>query len=163
MSLEHDPQNYKLVVAGFIFHNEQVLLVKRTNDTPDAPGLYHLPGGHVDSEETVPYALAREIKEELGLTIKVGDPYYVYKYVSKTHGPTTGIVYFAQPCANPIDIIADKDEVAGWEWAEEDQLSRILGKNKDHNLDACILGFSIIRRMRELRNDDWLRYCSWTD
>lgn len=59
--------NAAAAVAGFIVHNDQLLLCTRAKNP--AQGLLDLPGGFIDHAETAEQALAREIGEELGLTV----------------------------------------------------------------------------------------------
>jgi len=54
-------------VAFIIVRDDAVLAVRRKCDKPVAPGVLALPGGHVDPGETIPEALARELREELGV------------------------------------------------------------------------------------------------
>ncbi|HVK25539.1 MAG TPA: NUDIX domain-containing protein [Actinokineospora sp.] len=49
----------------------RLLLIRRANDP--GRGLWSLPGGKVESGESDPVALARELQEETGLTVDVGD------------------------------------------------------------------------------------------
>lgn len=59
----------KIVVRAIIVdENGRVMLGKRAGST--AKGLWALVGGKPDSGETLPQALAREVKEEVGLTIE---------------------------------------------------------------------------------------------
>jgi len=49
-----------------------VLLGLRKN-TGFADGLYHLPAGHLEPDETIPAGAAREAREELGIGIRPAD------------------------------------------------------------------------------------------
>ncbi|MBE1276765.1 (deoxy)nucleoside triphosphate pyrophosphohydrolase [Enterovibrio baiacu] len=60
------------VVAGVVTDGERVLITQR-HDTEEAKGLWEFPGGKVEAGETEPEALARELKEELDITVAVGD------------------------------------------------------------------------------------------
>jgi len=55
------------VVNAAIWRNDRILLEKKPN------GYWKLPGGHLEKDETPEEALIREIKEELGCTIKFID------------------------------------------------------------------------------------------
>ena len=55
-----------LVVAGYIFHENKVLLVKHKK-----LGLWLPVGGHIEENETPDDALLREVKEETGLDIEI--------------------------------------------------------------------------------------------
>lgn len=57
-------------VAAVIFHDASVWLARR--DQEPSRGLWSLPGGLVELGETHLEALARELREELGIAITVG-------------------------------------------------------------------------------------------
>ena len=54
-------------VAFILRSGDAILAEKRKPDRRVAPGVTSLPGGHVDAGETIAHALARELREELGL------------------------------------------------------------------------------------------------
>ena len=68
-------------VAAVIFHKEKLLLVKRGQEP--AKDMWALPGGKVLPGETMQKALIREIKEETGLQITVGDVVYVFDVIQQ--------------------------------------------------------------------------------
>jgi ADP-ribose pyrophosphatase YjhB (NUDIX family) len=57
-----------LAVSAAIIRNGKVLIVRRAR--PPAGGLYTLPGGGVEVGETLVEAVAREVREETGLTVE---------------------------------------------------------------------------------------------
>lgn len=65
-----------LTVDGIVLEKRKVLLVKR-NHFPFV-GSWTLPGGHVDYGETVEKAVKREMKEELGVPVKIKKLFGVY-------------------------------------------------------------------------------------
>jgi 8-oxo-dGTP diphosphatase len=60
-----------VVVAGAVIENGRVLAARRRSP-PELAGKWELPGGKVDPGETDAGALARELAEELGVTVTVG-------------------------------------------------------------------------------------------
>ena len=62
----------QIVVAGAIIKGSEVLVAQR-NRPPELAGRWELPGGKVTSGETESAALARELAEELGVDVAVGD------------------------------------------------------------------------------------------
>jgi 8-oxo-dGTP diphosphatase len=69
-------------VGAAIFYRNELLLLRRV---VDFPGMWELPGGSVEREEQLEDALAREIREETGLTVGGGRPYFATKF--ETVGP----------------------------------------------------------------------------
>ena len=61
--------NIKLCVGALIVCGDQFLIIKRTATDDFLPDLWEFPGGHVEPTETIPEALVRELKEEIGLQI----------------------------------------------------------------------------------------------
>jgi mutator protein MutT len=60
------------VSAGLVFHDGRLLIAQRK---PDAHlgGLWEFPGGKREPGETFEACLVRELKEELAITIEVGE------------------------------------------------------------------------------------------
>jgi 8-oxo-dGTP pyrophosphatase MutT (NUDIX family) len=56
-------------VAAVLRRGDEVLLGHRTADRRSFPDCWDLPGGHVEADEHGATALARELREELGLTV----------------------------------------------------------------------------------------------
>lgn len=73
---KHFPQ---VAVGAVIFKDNQVLLVKRSN--PPAQGSWAVPGGKINPGETMQQALVREVKEETGLDISVGEIVHVFDVI----------------------------------------------------------------------------------
>ncbi|MGI9950805.1 NUDIX hydrolase [Moorellaceae bacterium AZ2] len=59
-------------VGAIIVHGEALLLVRRGR--PPARGVWSIPGGKVETGETLSQALQREVAEECGIAIRVGPP-----------------------------------------------------------------------------------------
>jgi 8-oxo-dGTP diphosphatase len=60
------------VVGAILRNNNRVLLCLRSRERRHYPGVWDVPGGHVDGHESPQEALVRELEEELG--IKAGVP-----------------------------------------------------------------------------------------
>ena len=61
----------QIVVAGALIAGNALLVAQRARP-PELAGLWELPGGKVAAGETDEAALARELKEELGVDVTVG-------------------------------------------------------------------------------------------
>lgn len=62
----------QVVVAGALIRGETVLVAQRDRP-PELAGLWELPGGKVATGESDAEALVRELVEELGVEVTVGD------------------------------------------------------------------------------------------
>ena len=62
----------QVVVAGALISGSALLVAQRQRP-PELAGLWELPGGKVGAGESEADALARELTEELGIAVTVGD------------------------------------------------------------------------------------------
>src|SRR5258706_9165052 len=100
--------------CAFIHHDfariTKVFLPKRADTKKFLPGLYELPGGHVDLYEDIIDGLKREINEEFGMEISVGDPFATFTYENQIKGShSVEIIYFAR-FIDPIEKITINPE-----------------------------------------------------
>ncbi len=65
---------------AFILDNDRVLLVRKSSDDPDQPGRWEVPGGRMEFGEDVDDHLIREVREEVGLEIRPGPPFYLWQW-----------------------------------------------------------------------------------
>ena len=73
-SLNPAPPRGIHVVAGVITDARDRILLARRTEGRDLAGLWEFPGGKVDPGETPEQALVRELREELGIEARVGEP-----------------------------------------------------------------------------------------
>jgi 8-oxo-dGTP diphosphatase len=95
------PGQQVITACAFIFHDfdgvTKVFLAKRADTKKFLPGLYELPGGHIDFGEDIEDGLNREIEEELGMTVTLGEPYAVFTYANTVKGShSVEAIYFAR-------------------------------------------------------------------
>ncbi len=68
-------------VGAVVFKDNKILLVKRKN--PPAKNQWAIPGGRLQLGETLREACQREILEETGINIKVGELIYSFEVIER--------------------------------------------------------------------------------
>ncbi|GBC83934.1 CTP pyrophosphohydrolase [bacterium HR11] len=90
-----------VVVAALIQRDGRFLLIQRQPGQRWA-GYWEFPGGKIEAGEDLRAALAREIREELGLTVGVGD---LFDYVSYVYEGHHWLVFFFWTRLEPPDQV----------------------------------------------------------
>lgn len=94
------PRTPRIAVRALILHRDRLLLV---NAYPGGiSDLWCAPGGGVHAGQSLPDNLVREVIEETGLTVRVGDPALVNEF----HDPASGFhqvdIYFRCEALNDL-------------------------------------------------------------
>ncbi len=143
MTKVHDSETraegQQVIVACALIHQkfngiEKVFLPKRANTKKFMPGVYELPGGHVDFGEDIVEGLKRELLEEFGMRITVGSPFAAFTYTNEIKGAhSVEVVYFAQFEDDIENIQIHLEDHSGYEWFAEAELQKMLGNGKTHD------------------------------
>ncbi len=80
-------------VSGVLIRHRRVLVEQRRADDEADPGAILVPGGHVETGETLVEALRREMREELGIRAGETEPVHV-RYYTASNGERQRIHYF---------------------------------------------------------------------
>ena len=100
----------QIAVGAIAIHNDELLLVRRGQDP--AKGMWSLPGGRVEHGEYLADALRRELKEETGLEVTVGDLVGIFEVVGEPHYVILDFFAKVEPPTEPV-AAGDVDE-ARW-------------------------------------------------
>ena len=73
------------VTAAILIHRNKILIARRKDNDPLA-GKWEFPGGKIEQNETPEQCLTREMKEEFGIDVVVGEFFgeSIYRYGPKT-------------------------------------------------------------------------------
>jgi 8-oxo-dGTP pyrophosphatase MutT (NUDIX family) len=124
-----------IVACAFIHHNfdgvEKIFMPKRAATKKFMPSVFELPGGHVDFGEDIVAGLKREIREEFGKIITVGDPFAAFTYHDSVKGShSIEVVYFAQ-FDDIGNIQLNPKDHSEYKWLSFDELPKVFGNGKD--------------------------------
>lgn len=100
-----------------------VLLIKRSSNNET---WYTLPGGGQDKFETLETALRREVREETGHEIRVGELMFVGEYIGRNHEfakddfdiHQIDLHFFCEPSGEPGEITVPDNSQTGVEWVD---------------------------------------------
>jgi len=131
--LVHDsetPAHGKQVISAcaLIHHNfdgvDKIFMPKRAATKKFLPNVFEIPGGHIDYGEDIVEGLKREVLEETGMHISVGDPFAVFTYINEIKGShSVEAVYFAR-FSDPLEqITLNPDDHSEYRWIAEADLS----------------------------------------
>lgn len=120
------------VTAAVIGRDGKVLIAQRPMDGM-LGGLWEFPGGKQQPGETLPQCLAREIREELGLEIEVGQPVITVKH-SYTHFKITLHAFHCRVLAGQPRAL----QVAGWRWVTLAELDSFPFPRTDQKIIAAL-------------------------
>jgi 8-oxo-dGTP pyrophosphatase MutT (NUDIX family) len=111
---------FPVTVHLFFLRGDQILLLRRFN-TGYADGQYSVPAGHLDGEETVLAAAAREALEEVGVRIEAQD--IEYSSVMHRRDGDERIDFFLKIRSWDIEPLnAEPDKCDELVWANVDNL-----------------------------------------
>jgi mutator protein MutT len=92
-----------LTVVAALIESEGTLLVCQRRRGSKFELLWEFPGGKREPGETLPAALARELREELGVTARIGPEVHRVQHQYRQSGEPFEIVFFAAS-APPSEI-----------------------------------------------------------
>lgn len=126
----------------------KVFLARRAQTKKFLPGVYELPGGHIDFGEDIVEGLKREIQEEFGMRISVGDPFAAFTYTNAVKGSRSiEVIYFARFDDPLTQIRLHPDDHSRYDWIAERELKAVFAEGKDEydpEVGAIKRGFALL-------------------
>jgi 8-oxo-dGTP diphosphatase len=123
----------------------EVFLAKRAMTKKFFPGVYEMLGGHIDWGEEMKNGLRREVLEEVGRNISIGDPFSVFDYKNDIKGShSIEVSYYAvfTDTEDQLNLHPEDHETAAW--LTEDDV-RNLDSISQEERSACLKGFLLLR------------------
>lgn len=154
---ETPAQGQQVITACAFIHQqfdgvEKLFWPKRADTKKFLPGVYELPGGHIDFGEDIVDGLIREIKEEFGMTIAVGDPFGSFTYANGVKASHSIEVVFFARFIDPIENIKlSPEDHSTYGWFSESELTDSVREESDSPEKAVISkGFALLRGERPI-------------
>ncbi len=122
------------VVGGIVWDGDPLApgarhLIAKRNEDDMLGGLWEFPGGRVEEGESREEALARELREELGIDVDVIGPFMQLDH-AYTHFRITLYVYHCRHTGGAPRAI----ECADWTWARPDELESYAFPTADRRI-----------------------------
>jgi len=103
---------YRVSVKALIYDDQgRILLVKEGNDKWD------LPGGGTDHGESLEDSLKRELQEEIGLDVEIGELHDIVKFQSRSGIHALWMIYECQALHSDLTL----GEASDTQWVSPDQ------------------------------------------
>jgi|SRR3989338_499482 len=151
--VSHDSEtaaNGKQVITAcaFIHHDfdeiKKVFLPRRAATKKFFPDVFELPGGHIDFGEDIVEGLKREVREEVGMEIHVGDPFAAFTYVNEIKGShSIEVVYFATFTDSIENIALIPEDHSEYKWVSREELQS-LTPISPKELENAEKGFALL-------------------
>jgi 8-oxo-dGTP diphosphatase len=115
----------QVAAKGLVVNDEGKILILRepVKDNPGSKdGLYGLPGGRMEVDETYEQALKREVKEEAGLDVDVLYPIFVGEWSPVINGVKCHIVALFSVCKAKTTDVKLSFEHDDYKWINPEQI-----------------------------------------
>ena len=127
-----DGKKFMIAVDAVIIRNGEIFLVKRNNEPHR--GKWALPGGRAGMDELLKEAVRREVKEETGFEVEVGNLVGVYDSIDRDpRGRNIAVAYL---CEASGEAIESNDEIQETGWFPLDGLPELAFDHADIVRDA---------------------------
>ena len=126
---QHLSPRIVLAVGAIVADGDSILLIQRGH-APSA-GRWSIPGGRVELGETLPEALRREIQEECGLDVTIGDVAIILDRITRDSDGSVRSHYlildfWATPASGPSpSVVRASSDAADAGWFTLDQIRQL--------------------------------------
>ena len=128
-----------VLVGGIVHHDGKILLLKRLNTKKFFSSNWEMPGGKLDSGESLVEAVIRETKEETGLDAGVSKVYNTWIDMIENNGTTEHIVEidFILDVKNVSRVILSEKEHSEFKWVTKNELPSLMTQQMRSTLELA--------------------------
>jgi len=130
-----------IVVVALLRRGNQLFIAKRADTKQTWPGQFELIGGHVDPGETLEDALRREVREEIGVEITIGQIVGAFTYESEDTFKVE-ICYLCELADASAEPVINPEDHSEGRWISRDQTGML--EKVDNETDMITKAFEII-------------------
>lgn len=112
MGIAEDTSGRARIVAGLLRDGDRVLLCHRSAGRRWYPDVWDLPGGHIEDGEAPGAALARELREELGVTVDEPAGPAMREVSGATYDMRIWLIDVWR--GTPVNAAPDEHDAIGW-------------------------------------------------
>ncbi|KUP26009.1 NUDIX domain-containing protein [Paenibacillus sp. DMB5] len=112
-----------VAVKGVVLHQGTILIVQRAAADVIGAGSWECPGGKIEFGEGLEAALEREIAEETGLKVTVGEVLYAASFLTDPGRQVVIITYLCRSGENAVQL---SEEHAAYKWCTRTELQELL-------------------------------------
>jgi 8-oxo-dGTP pyrophosphatase MutT (NUDIX family) len=125
---------HQFAQKAFILRGDHVLVAHKASGDPHNPGRWEVPGGRMIFGEDVDDHICREVREETGLEIVPGEPFYIWQWIMSdpdvADADQVQVIAVARRCeteGEDVSVAAQEydDHLAGVTWVHIDELLKL--------------------------------------
>lgn len=133
----------RVFTAGVLLRGHKLLLLKRKEDDDTYPGLWDLPGGHLESGESADACMIREAKEETGLDVEVVRPGGLVEYTDG-YGRSIEFPFLLRSRSGRVIV----SEHSGFRWVRPRALRRY---HRVPGMDEALIELGLVSPAKNVR------------
>ncbi len=125
--LLQQPIVQQVAAKAAIVRRGKILLLRESSKhvTNVQANKYQFPGGRLNPGELFLDGLSREVREETGIKIKIGEPFHVDEWFPIILGVPHHIIAIFVICQTPDDVPILSEEHDDYKWVDETNISEI--------------------------------------
>lgn len=132
-----------IVVCALIHRDNKIFVARRAAAKTTFPDQWELPGGHVDPGEDLKAALQRELSEELGIEVEIGQAVDAFTYTSEDTFKVE-IVYLCQIIGNVTEPVLHPADHSEARWLSSDTIEDF--EKADEETEVLKHGFALLEK-----------------
>jgi 8-oxo-dGTP diphosphatase len=143
--MNNDKKIQKITACAFIHKDGKLFVARRADTKKFLPGKYELPGGHIEFGETMEKGLEREIMEEFGFEVVIGEPFYVFTNTRDNNTVHSVEVDYFVTLADPNqNIELNPEDHSEYRWITQAEILNFFEED-DEEGRAIKKGFEVLQ------------------